>query len=64
VIPFVTPASAFALPALAVPIGAAPDGMPLGMQIIGTVSSPDAVLALGVAYQSATSWHRRRPEAV
>jgi aspartyl-tRNA(Asn)/glutamyl-tRNA(Gln) amidotransferase subunit A len=64
VIPFVSPASAFALPALAVPNGAAPDGMPLGMQIIGTAFSPDAVLALGVAYQSATSWHRRRPEAV
>jgi aspartyl-tRNA(Asn)/glutamyl-tRNA(Gln) amidotransferase subunit A len=64
VTPLVAPASAFALPALALPAGAAPDGMPLGMQIIGTSSSPDAVLALGVAYQSVTSWHRRRPELV
>ncbi|HTJ28809.1 MAG TPA: amidase [Candidatus Limnocylindria bacterium] len=64
VMPLVAPASVFGLPSLAVPIGAAADGMPLGMQIIGTASSPDAVLALGAAYQSATSWHRRRPDLV
>jgi Asp-tRNA(Asn)/Glu-tRNA(Gln) amidotransferase A subunit family amidase len=63
-VPLVAPASAFALPALAVPIGAATDGCPLGMQIIGTTAAPDAVLALGAAYQSVTSWHRRRPELV
>jgi Asp-tRNA(Asn)/Glu-tRNA(Gln) amidotransferase A subunit family amidase len=61
VIPLVVPASAFGLPALAVPIGVGPGGCPLGMQIIATASEPDTVLALGVNYQSLTSWHRRRP---
>jgi aspartyl-tRNA(Asn)/glutamyl-tRNA(Gln) amidotransferase subunit A len=61
VIPLVAPASAFALPALALPIGVGPNGCPLGMQIIATASQPDAVLALGVTYQTSTSWHRRRP---
>lgn len=61
VIPLVAPASAFALPALAVPIGVGPNGCPLGMQMIATASQPDAVLALGAYYQSLTPWHRRRP---
>jgi hypothetical protein len=31
------------------------------MQLIGTSAAPDAILALGLRYQEATSWHRRRP---
>ncbi|HYZ16408.1 MAG TPA: amidase [Candidatus Acidoferrum sp.] len=61
VIPLVAPPSAFGLPALAVPIGVGPNGCPLGMQMIATASEPDTVLALGVTYQTLTSWHRRRP---
>ncbi|HEY0614265.1 MAG TPA: amidase [Candidatus Elarobacter sp.] len=60
-IPLVTPASAFALPAAAVPIGFGPAGMPLGMQLIAAGRDAGSALALGVVYQSRTEWHQRRP---
>ncbi|HTW83241.1 MAG TPA: amidase [Candidatus Sulfotelmatobacter sp.] len=45
-IPLVTPASAFALPALAIPIGTGAHGLPLGAQIIGLDGMPGAAFAL------------------
>ncbi|HEV3086278.1 MAG TPA: amidase [Candidatus Elarobacter sp.] len=60
-IPLVTPASAFALPVVAAPIGFGPAGMPLGMQIIGVAGDPSAAFALGRTFQAHTSWHERRP---
>lgn len=47
IIPLVTPASAFALPALAVPCGTGTYGMPLGVQVIGADPDPAPVFALG-----------------
>ncbi len=61
VIPLVTPASAFGLPAAAVPAGAGPAGMPIGMQLIATTPDPAAAFALGRTFQSLTDWHRRTP---
>ncbi len=60
-IPLNAPASAFGLPALAVPIGRGPAGLPLGMQIIAVHGDAAAALAFGAAFQAATSWHERRP---
>jgi aspartyl-tRNA(Asn)/glutamyl-tRNA(Gln) amidotransferase subunit A len=60
-IPLVTPASAFGVPAAAVPIGFGPSGMPLGMQIIAPGGAAGATFAVGVAYQTLTDWHERRP---
>lgn len=60
-IPLVTPASAFALPAAAVPIGVGPAGMPLGMQLIALDGTPAAAFAVGRTYQSLTAWHERVP---
>jgi aspartyl-tRNA(Asn)/glutamyl-tRNA(Gln) amidotransferase subunit A len=60
-IPLVTPASAFGLPAAAVPIGFGPAGMPLGMQIIAAGGDVAAAFALGTAFQQRTDWHARRP---
>ena len=61
VIPLVTPASGFGLPAAAVPAGFGPAGMPIGMQLIATAPDPAAAFALGRRFQSATDWHRRTP---
>ena len=55
------PASAFGLPAAAVPIGFGPAGMPLGMQIIALDGDAASALELGCRYQRLTGWHRRRP---
>jgi aspartyl-tRNA(Asn)/glutamyl-tRNA(Gln) amidotransferase subunit A len=60
-IPLVTPASAFGLPAAAVPIGFGPAGMPLGMQIIAAGGDVALAFALGTAFQQCTDWHARRP---
>ncbi|MBV8371434.1 MAG: amidase [Candidatus Eremiobacteraeota bacterium] len=60
-IPLVTPASAFALPVAAVPIGFGPARMPLGMQMIAVAGDPASAFALGQVFQSRTDWHERRP---
>ena len=50
-------------PALSVPMGFDPDGLPLGLQIIGRPFADDLVLAVGHAYQELTDWHLRMPPA-
>jgi len=47
--------------ALSVPCGFSTDGMPIGLQLIGKPFSEGALLRLGQAFESATSWHTRRP---
>jgi len=56
-IPFVTPASAFGLPVVAVPIGYGPEVMPLGMQLIALGGDVAPAFALAAAYQGLTAWH-------
>jgi aspartyl-tRNA(Asn)/glutamyl-tRNA(Gln) amidotransferase subunit A len=48
-------------PALSVPIGFSPDGLPLGMQIVGRLFDEPTVLRIGAAYEAATEWHRAMP---
>ena len=60
-IPLVTPASAFGLPAAAVPIGFGTAGLPLGMQVIALGGDPSAAFTLGRRFQQLTDWHRRTP---
>jgi Asp-tRNA(Asn)/Glu-tRNA(Gln) amidotransferase A subunit family amidase len=38
--------------------------MPVGMQLIGKHLSEDVLLQIGHAYQSATDWHKMRPEVL
>jgi Asp-tRNA(Asn)/Glu-tRNA(Gln) amidotransferase A subunit family amidase len=51
-------------PALSVPCGFSSDELPVGLQIIGRPFDEARVLGVGRAYQSLTSWHRRRPSAL
>ena len=48
-------------PALALPMGFDPDGLPLSLQVIGRPFADAAVLAVGHGYQTLTDWHLRRP---
>lgn len=50
------------LPALSLPCGFA-GGLPIAISLVGRPFSENTLLALGVAYQKATDWHRRRPPA-
>ena len=60
----VVPASLIGLPALSVPVGFSPGGLPSGMQIIGRSGDDAGVLAIGQAYHRATDWPARRPPLV
>jgi aspartyl-tRNA(Asn)/glutamyl-tRNA(Gln) amidotransferase subunit A len=55
------PFNALGLPVVALPCGTAPDGRPLGLQIVGRPFDEATVLRLAHAYEQATDWHRRRP---
>jgi amidase len=57
----VLPASLIGLPALNVPVGFSPEGLPMGMQLIGRRGSDRRVLQIGEAYHRATDWPNRRP---
>ena len=57
-----TAANVTGQPVLALPNGFGAEGLPLGMQILGRPFGEDMILRIGHAYQSATGWHRRRPD--
>jgi aspartyl-tRNA(Asn)/glutamyl-tRNA(Gln) amidotransferase subunit A len=48
-------------PSLAVPCGFDPDGLPIGMQIIGKPFDEATLFRVGAAYQGVTDFHRRAP---
>lgn len=49
------------LPSLAVPCGFDPDGLPVGMQIIGRPFDEATLFRVGAAYQGVTSFHQMAP---
>jgi aspartyl-tRNA(Asn)/glutamyl-tRNA(Gln) amidotransferase subunit A len=49
------------LPALALPCGFVPSGLPISLQLAGRPFDEATVLRAGHAYEQATEWHRRRP---
>jgi len=49
------------LPALALPIGFSPAGLPVSAQLIGPRFREHRLLTLGDAYQRVTSWHNINP---
>lgn len=53
--------SMLGLPGCSLPCGINPEGLPIGMQLIGVWFADQTVLNAAAAYQSATDWHTRRP---
>ena len=51
------------IPALCVPMGFGPGGLPLGLQFVGAAFDEQTLLSLGMAFQGTTDWHRRLPPA-
>ncbi|MDP7304570.1 MAG: amidase family protein, partial [Pirellulaceae bacterium] len=49
------------LPAISVPCGFTPDGLPVGIQIVGRHQDDFGVLQLAAAFQQATECWRRKP---
>jgi amidase len=54
-------ASLAGLPAMSVPVGFNPEGLPMGMQIIGPAQADWAVLQLAHAHEQLTQWVTRCP---
>lgn len=54
-------ASLIGLPALAVPAGFGPQGLPMGLQLIGAPGADLRLLQLGEAWHRATGWPDRHP---
>lgn len=52
------------LPALSVPCGFGPGGMPVGFQLIGRPFAERMLFRIGHAYQQATSWHNYAPSTM
>ena len=52
------------LPSLALPCGFDKNNMPVGMQLIGRPFDEKTILSAGNAYQSATDWHKQKPNLV
>ena len=52
------------LPAISVPIGFSPHGLPMGLQIIGKPQADLAVLRLAHAHEQLTQWVSRCPPAL
>ncbi|MDR7423058.1 MAG: amidase [Armatimonadota bacterium] len=52
------------LPALSVPMGFGPQGLPLGLCFTGRPFDEATLLQLGMLFQRETDWHLRRPPAV
>ena len=50
------------LPSLNVPCGFDPDGLPIGMQVIGRPFDEATLFRVGAAFQGATDFHRRAPQ--
>jgi Asp-tRNA(Asn)/Glu-tRNA(Gln) amidotransferase A subunit family amidase len=49
------------LPACTIPCGFSPDGLPIGLQIIGKPFDEATVLRVAHAYERVTNWHQQRP---
>jgi aspartyl-tRNA(Asn)/glutamyl-tRNA(Gln) amidotransferase subunit A len=52
------------LPAVSVPCGFDPNGLPIGLQLAGRPFAEARLLKLAEAYQRDTDWHTRRPPVI
>src|SRR4051794_1471402 len=58
---FTMPFSVLGLPALALPCGFGPHGLPYSVQLVGRPFEETTVLNAAFAYEQAHAWHTRRP---
>lgn len=55
------PFNVWGIPAISVPCGFTPSGLPVGLQISASPWEEGRVLQLAHAYEQATDWHKREP---
>jgi aspartyl-tRNA(Asn)/glutamyl-tRNA(Gln) amidotransferase subunit A len=49
------------MPAISIPCGFTPDGLPIGLQLQGNHFDDARLLNVAHRFQQATDWHRRTP---
>jgi len=59
---FTRPSNLSGMPALSIPCGFTRAGLPVGLQLMGPRWSEARLLAIALAYEEATEWHKRHPE--
>lgn len=57
------PANLTGHPAISLPCGFTQHGLPVGLQLIGPRWAEARLLAIALAYEGATAWHKRRPQS-
>lgn len=60
VVRLTAPFNLLGFPALSIPIGASPEGLPIGLQLAGKPWDEATLLAMGMDFQDATDYHLRR----
>jgi amidase len=60
-LPFTFPFNATGQPACSVPNGFSPQGLPIGLQIVGRPQDEPTVVALAAAFEEARPWRDQRP---
>jgi len=58
---FTNPYNLTGLPAISLPCGFTPDGLPVGLQIIANAFEEITCFRIAYAYEQATEWHKQRP---
>lgn len=59
---FTIPANLAGVPAISIPCGFTPDGLPVGLQIMGRPFDEGTILRIAYAYESSVDWHKRKPQ--
>ncbi len=55
------PVNIAGVPAISIPCGQTPQGLPIGLQLIGPSLGEETILRAAYAYEQATDWHLQRP---
>ncbi|MCA1904012.1 MAG: Asp-tRNA(Asn)/Glu-tRNA(Gln) amidotransferase subunit GatA [Cyanobacteria bacterium KgW148] len=55
------PVNLAGLPALSLPCGFSPEGLPIGLQMISNVLKEDTLLQVAYGYEQSTPWHKKQP---
>ncbi len=58
---FTVSANLVGVPAISLPCGMSPDGLPIGCQLTGRMWDEATLVSAGVSYQADTDWHLRVP---